>query len=132
MSDFRKLEVWQKAHELMLRVHEVMRDMRGPQYLSLRNQILRAAMSIPANIVEGRAQRSDREFSRFVGYAIASSSELEYHLFAATEIGVLSRGRTDPLVERTIGVRRMLIGLRKTLLAAATPSSSATDSQSSP
>ena len=132
MSDFRKLEVWQRAHELMLQVHEVTREIRGTQYLSLKNQILRAAMSIPANIVEGRAQRSDREFSRFVGYAIASSSELEYHLFAATEIGVLSRGRTDPLVERTIGVRRMLIGLRKTLLAAATPSSSATDSQSSP
>ena len=42
MSDFRKLEVWQKAHELMLEVHEVTRDIRGTQYLALRNQILRA------------------------------------------------------------------------------------------
>ena len=115
MSDFRKLEVWQKAHELMLEAHEVTRDMRGTQYLALKNQILRAAMSIPANIVEGRAQRSDREFSRFVSYAIASSSELEYHLFAAKEISVLSPGKTDALIERTIRVRRMLIGLRKRL-----------------
>lgn len=115
MSDFRKLEVWQKAHEFMLRVHEVTREIRGTQYLSLKNQILRAAMSIPANIVEGRAQRTDREFSRFVSYAIASSSELEYHLFAAEEIRVLTPGKADPLVDRTIQVRRMLIGLRKTL-----------------
>lgn len=116
MSDFRKLEVWQKAHELMLEVHEITRGIRGSQYLSLKNQILRAAMSIPANIVEGRAQRSDREFGRFLGYAVASSSELEYHIFAAKEIGVLTSEKADPLIERTIRVRRMLIGLRKKLV----------------
>ena len=73
------------------------------------------AMSIPANIVEGRAQRSDREFSRFISYAVAASSELEYDLIAAKEIHVLAPEKADPLIERTIRVRRMLIGLRKKL-----------------
>ena len=115
MSDFRKLEVWQKAHELMLRVNDVAAEIRGAEFLSLKSQIIRAAMSIPANIVEGRAQPSDKQFSRFVGYAIGSSSELEYHLLAAQDIGVLDERKTEPLIKRDIQVRKMLIGLRKKL-----------------
>jgi four helix bundle protein len=88
MADFRKLEVWRRAHELMLKVHLLAGELRGGAYLSLRSQIIRAAMSIPANIVEGRAQRTDRDFSRFLGYAIASASELEYHLLAARDLGL--------------------------------------------
>ena len=100
MSDFRKLEVWQKAHELMLRVNDVAAEIRGAEFLSLKSQIIRSAMSIPANIVEGRAQSSDKQFSRFVGYAIGSSSELEYHLLAAQDIGVLDERKTEPLIKR--------------------------------
>ncbi len=115
MSDFRKLSVWQKAHELMIKVHAQSGDIRGAPYLQLKNQIIRAAMSIPANIVEGRAQSTDREFSRFLGYAAASASELEYHLLAAQDIGVLAARKGKPLIQRAIEVRKMIIGLKKTL-----------------
>jgi len=115
MSDFRKLEVWRNAHDLMLQVHSQAGGIRGGAYLSLKSQIIRASMSIPANIVEGRAQRTDREFSRFLGYAVASASELEYHLIAARDLKVLTEKKTAPLIQRTIQVRKMLIGLQKTL-----------------
>jgi four helix bundle protein len=65
MSDFKKLHVWQKAHALSLSIHRVSTRMRGSQYASLRSQIFRAAMSIPANIAEGRRQKSENEFGRF-------------------------------------------------------------------
>ena len=42
--------------------------------------MIRAAMSVPANIVEGRWQISEREFCRFLRYALNSCSELEYHI----------------------------------------------------
>lgn len=119
MADFRKLEVWRRAHELMLKVHPLAGELRGGAYLSLRSQIIRAAMSIPANIVEGRAQRTDRDFSRFLGYAIASASELEYHLLAARDLGLIAEHRTKPVIQRAIQVRRMLIGLQKRLASPA-------------
>lgn len=53
-------------------------------------------------------QRSDKEFSRFLGYAVASASELEYHLIAARDTGAVSFRKTDPLIERTIQVRKRL------------------------
>jgi len=115
MSDFRKLGVWQKAHQVMLDTHSLAGGIRSAPYLSLKSQVIRAAMSIPANIVEGRAQRTDKEFSRFLGYALASSSELEYHLIAARDIGVVPTKKTQALIGKVIEVRKMLIGLQKTL-----------------
>ena len=99
----------------MLDAHGLATLIRGTAYLSLKSQVIRAAMSVPANIVEGRAQRSDKEFGRFVGYAVASASEPDYHLIAARDIGAVSYTKTDPLIERTIQVRKMLLGLQKKL-----------------
>ncbi len=75
MSDFKRLQVWQKAHALSLCIHRVSTRMRGAGYASIRSQIFRAAMSIPANIAEGRRQKSEKEFARFLGYALNSSLE---------------------------------------------------------
>jgi len=72
-------------------------------------------MSIPANIAEGRRQKSEKEFSRFLGYALNSSSELEYHLIVARDTKVLSEPDFVSLVSQTITVRKMLYGLLKRL-----------------
>jgi four helix bundle protein len=80
MQDFKKLQVWQKAHALTLGVDRASKRIRGSQYASLRNQIFRAASSISANIAEGRRQKSQKDFGRFLSIALNSSSELEYHL----------------------------------------------------
>jgi len=115
VSDFRKLSVWRKAHQVMLDAHTLSGEIRSAPYLALKSQVIRAAMSVPANIVEGRAQRTDKEFSRFLGYAVASAAELEYHLLAAQHIGVLPARKTQTLIGRVIEVRKMLIGFQKTL-----------------
>ena len=115
MADYKKLRVWKRAHELMLDVHRVVKGIRGAQYLSLRSQIIRAALSIPANIVEGRAQKSERDFARFLGYAIASNRELEYEVLAAHDIGVVKTADHERLASQIEDVRKMLHGLVGTL-----------------
>ena len=115
MSDFKKLEVWQKAHALALCVDRVSRGIRGARYTSLKNQIFRAAASIPANIAEGRRQESEKEFARFLRYALNSSSELEYHLLLAHDTKLISEKDYIPLLTETIRVRKMLYALLKRL-----------------
>ena len=56
MSDFKNLKVWQKAHTLALDTHRVACKIRGSNNNGLRTQTIRAAMSVPANIVESRGQ----------------------------------------------------------------------------
>ena len=111
MADFKKLLVWQRAHEFALKVHAAARQMRGPQHAALRNQLVRAAMSIPTNIVEGRGQLSERHFVRFLGYALNSASETEYHLILSRDTSALPEPLCLSLLGDVIEIRRMLHGL---------------------
>src|SRR3982751_4837683 len=115
MSDFSKLHVWRKAHALALNVLRVATGIRKAELQSLRNQMIRAAMSIPANIVEGRGQASERDFCRFLRYAINSCSELEYHVVMAKDIRALSVNDAKSLLDQVFEVRRMLFGLMKSV-----------------
>lgn len=111
MADFKNLVVWQKAQRLAIDALTASSEMRGTGVASFKSQLVRAAFSIPANIAEGRSQQSEREFSRFLRIALNSSTELEYHLMTCLEIGMIRHPVGEPLLDRTIEVRRMLYGL---------------------
>jgi four helix bundle protein len=111
VSDFKKLHVWQKAHALALHAHRIATGIRRSHDIALRSQIIRAAMSIPANIVEGRRQESEKEFARFLRIALNSGCELEYHLIVARDIGAISATDSESLLAEVIEVRKMIHGL---------------------
>jgi len=77
--------------------------------------MFRCAMSVAANIAEGRSHKSEKEFARFLGYALHSSSELEHHLIVARDIKVIPEADFHSLNSQTITVRKMLYGLLKRL-----------------
>ena len=111
MSNFRKLRVWEKAYDLAVCTYQIATAMRRSLDLALRNQMVRAANSIPANIAEGRRQASEREFARFIGIAINSAFELEHHVTIAAAIGAISEADCTALINDTTEVRKMLYGL---------------------
>ena len=77
--------------------------------------MIRAAMSVPTNIVEGCSQQSTREFSRFLRISLNSTSELEYHLLAARDLEVIRASDSLTLISQAIEVRKMLYGLLRYL-----------------
>ena len=115
VSDFKKLHVWQKAHALSLAVDRVSKEIREPRYASLRSQMFRAAASIPANIAEGRRQESEKDFARYLRYALNSASELEYHAILARDTKTIREDTCISLLDQTITVRKMLYALLKRL-----------------
>ena len=119
VSDFRKLRVWEKGHSLALNAISVAKKIRGSDNAALRSQIVRAAESIPTNIVEGTGQESAKEFGRFLSIAIKSSSELEYHLILASDLHLITRSDFTSLTDQTIQVRRMLYVLRTKVITSA-------------
>lgn len=123
MADFRKLRVWRCAHALMINTHAAAQKMRGGEYLSLRSQMIRAAMSIAANIVEGRACATEREFCRFLRHGVASGRELEYHLIAARDVHAMEDETFRSLSAQVTDVLKMLHGLILTLESAKPPAS---------
>lgn len=113
MGEYRKLMVWQKAHALAVNVDRLAKGIRGGANSSLRNQMIRAAMSVPANIVEGRAQLSEKHFARYLNYALGSAGELDYHLLIAKDIGAISEKEYWRFEASVSEIRKMLRGLLK-------------------
>ncbi len=55
-SDTSKLIVWKKSHELVLRIYEITKGFPKDEQFGLTSQIRRASVSVPSNIVEGKAR----------------------------------------------------------------------------
>src|SRR5689334_19080790 len=115
MGDYRKLDVWGLAHALVLNVHAAAKEIHGTEFISLKSQMTRAAMSVPTNLVEGCGQESPREFGRFIKISLNSASELEYHLLLARDIHALEAEPFQSLTDQTVRVRKMLYGLLKSI-----------------
>ncbi|MBI5530488.1 MAG: four helix bundle protein [Candidatus Doudnabacteria bacterium] len=83
MSTYKELVVWQKAIELVKEVYNICRQLPKPEQFILVSQMIRAAISIPANIAEGWGRNHKVEFIRFLNISYGSSTELETHLIVA-------------------------------------------------
>ena len=115
MQDFKTLRVWHLAQELSLEIIEALSGPAVRRVPGLRNQAVRAANSVAANLAEGCGRPSRAEFLRFVEIAIGSANELESHLGLASRTRILRAERHSTLKKRLILVRRMLISLMRVL-----------------
>jgi four helix bundle protein len=116
MQDYRKLQVWQKAHKLALSSYEVSAYLQKPDGWPLRDQLLRAAISTPSNIAEGRGRGSDADFRRFLWHSLGSCNELEYDLLLARDLKLLPGPMHARLTGQVEEVRRMLVGLIQSMI----------------
>jgi len=119
MQDFRQLLVWQRAHAFALNVRQATQAMPRVGYTDLKSQMTRAAQSIVDNIVEGCGAATRLEFARYVDISIKSTSEVDYQLELARDLGVMSHDVWKPLAKEVIEIRKMLSALRRSILAAA-------------
>jgi four helix bundle protein len=115
MQDFRNLEVWKRAHELVIGTYGCTARFPSEERFGLAHQLRRCAMSVASNIAEGSARPSDRDFARFLGMALASASEAEYQLLLAHDLGYVERDHHESLSRAVVTVRKMLIRLRQRL-----------------
>ena len=111
MEDFKKLKVWQKAHEVTLGVYRATKHFPTEEKFGITSQLQRSAGSIGANIAEGSGRRSDGEFGRFLNIARGSASETEYHLILARDLGLLHEPEFNDLNDKVQEVQRMLAAL---------------------
>jgi four helix bundle protein len=84
------LEAWRQGIVLVTALYEATRSFPAEERYGLTSQIRRAAVSIPANIAEGAARDTKKEFLRYLIIARGSISELETLLMIAKEVGFLS------------------------------------------
>ena len=94
MSDYRQpyesLLVWQKADAFVILVYSNTKNFPKEELYGLTSQLRRASLSVPLNIVEGRARKGFKEYSRFLHISRGSLSECAYLLDVAHRLGYLT------------------------------------------
>ncbi|MCL4511949.1 MAG: four helix bundle protein [Bacteroidetes bacterium] len=115
MQDFKKLKVWEKAHQLTLDIYKATAKFPKDALYGLTSQIRRSSASIPANIAEGCGRSGKVELARFLQISFGSASELEYHVLLAKDLNLLQKNEYQLLTDNIVEIKRMIATLIKKL-----------------
>jgi len=113
-QSFEDLEVWQRGCRLTV---DVFKGFQRCKEFTLKDQIQRAALSIPSNVAEGAERGSNRDFAHFLNIAKGSCGELRTQLYIARKLGFVAKAEFDRLVAESKEVSAMLEGLRRSVLS---------------
>jgi four helix bundle protein len=113
----RDLTVWQLGMDIAVRVYQLSQSFPNHELYGLTSQIRRAAASIPANIAEGNARYSTKEYLHHLSVVVGSLAEVETFLELAARLNIGHRQEIDSLTGMLGEERRMLRGLQRSLRA---------------
>ena len=115
LKSYRDLEVWQKAMDLVVMCYQITKKFPKSEVYGLINQLQRAAVSIPANIAEGRERQHSKEFIQHLSIAYGSLAELETHIQIAERLNYIDMNQLKKVLDKTAEIGRMLNGLKRSL-----------------
>jgi len=117
MIDYKKYNVWQKAHQLVLDVYVITATFPKTEQFNLISQINRAAVSVPTNIAEGCGRETQKELIRFLYIASGSAHELEYLILLSTDLKFISKEKSEKITSELTEIKKMLGALIKKINA---------------
>ena len=115
MESWKELEVWRKAHGLVLEIYKLTATFPNDERFRLTDQLCRAAASVAANIVEGQSSQTTKEYIHFLYNARGSLEETRYHLLLAKDLELLDSDVYASLEKEYETVSKMLNGLIQSL-----------------
>ncbi|MDR3417015.1 MAG: four helix bundle protein [Nevskia sp.] len=109
-----ELRVWQDGIALVKLVYSVTASFPKEELFGLTSQMRRAAVSVPANVAEGAARSTGREFAQYLTIARGSLSELETLVVISNELGFLANGtELEGAVQKLFGGLGALIKIER-------------------
>src|SRR3989338_7161191 len=87
---FKTIKAWQLADNLTVNIYKVTEAFPREERYGLISQMRRAAISVAANIVEGTARHSRKEYLQFLFQARGSLAELGYYLHLSHRLEFLT------------------------------------------
>ena len=111
-QSFKNLLVWQRAGDFSVDLYKTFSEIKD---YSFRDQIQRAGLSVPNNIAEGYARRSDKALRNFLMIAKGSAVEVESMLPIATRLNYISIEQQEKLSAQVQEIQKLLSGFIKKL-----------------
>jgi four helix bundle protein len=113
MKNYKKLVVWEESMDLVEKLYVWSRQLPKEEIYGLTSQIRRAAVSVPANIAEGSASKTDKGLNRYLTISLGSAFELETHLMLVEKLYPEVEGTRGLIKEVDILEMRLMAFMRK-------------------
>jgi four helix bundle protein len=117
VESFRDLVAWQKAMDRAIACYQISRSFPREEQFGLTSQLRRAAVSVPANIAEGKGRGFSRAFVNHLSISGGSLCELDTHLELAVRLQYIPNETLAEIVPQIEQVGRLVTGLRKSVEA---------------
>lgn len=106
MRNFRKLEIWHLAMEIVRLVYALTKKLPKEELFGSSLEMRKAVISMPSNIAEGCSISSNKDTKRSFEISLGSTFELETQLIACTQIGYFSETETNPVISKLSSFQR--------------------------
>jgi four helix bundle protein len=116
VKSHKDLIAWQKAMDFAAGVYCLVGKFPAKETYGLWSQLTRAAASVPANIAEGKARGTTKDYSHFLSVARGSLMEAETHLLLAIRVGYISDDDAVASLALIDEVGRLINAIRSKLL----------------
>jgi four helix bundle protein len=116
IQSHRDLLVWQKGMDLVVAVYAVSKQFPEEERYGLIQQATRAAVAVPANIADGHASGTRRDYAHFVSIARGSLMEVETYVMIVERLRLADAGSVGEVLDRITELSRMLTALRQRLM----------------
>lgn len=116
INSHRDLLVWQKSMDMVVQIYQLTTQFPGSEMYRLTAQVTRSAASVPANIAEGHARGTRKDYANFLAIAKGSLMETETFLMLAVRLKYLSQEQATLTLDLITEISKMLTALRNRLL----------------
>ncbi|KRT67260.1 MAG: hypothetical protein XU08_C0005G0021 [candidate division WWE3 bacterium CSP1-7] len=115
MKSYKQLKAAQKAYELVILTYRLSEKFPNSEQFGLTSQLRRAAVSVLANLVEGQARNSKKEFAQFIAISRGSLAEVEVYFELALDLDYLNPKEYESLEILRSNVGSLTFGLANSL-----------------
>jgi len=116
MYSFENLKAWQEARILVKEVYLLIQKYPKYEQYALCDQIRRAVISVPSNIVEGNIKKSEKEKIHFLEIAYGSLMEVYCQIILSKDLKYIDDENFNKIKEKIENVSKLLSGLKNSLL----------------
>lgn len=116
MHRYKELKFWQLSRKFCKNIYVATGSFPEEEKFGLISQLRRAAVSVPSNIAEGAARKSNKDFSRFLTMSLGSCYEIDTQLLLSKDLGFLTDKIFNELQETLNSIIKMMSKFKSTLI----------------
>ena len=114
--NFRQLKIWIDSVELSRDIYQLTQKFPNEHKFGISSQLYRAAVSIPSNIAEGSARKSEKDFAHFLSMSLGSAFELETQLIIAEKCNLCADADYADLLLKVQSLQKRISAFAATIL----------------